>query len=102
MCLVWLVLSIVFATWYYRDVYCMQREHTELLLNSQDEWYLIDATGEMVLLELLPESFNHYLLIILRFKQGKYVVLTFDNISREMFRRLSVRLRFFLSTSEKI
>lgn len=100
MCGAWFVLSIAFAIWYYRDVYCMQKEKTELLLNDHDEWYLIDAEGRMILLELLPDSFNHHLLIILRFKQGKYFVLTVDNLSRKMFRRLSVRLQFALSTSE--
>jgi hypothetical protein len=97
------LLSLVY--WYYKMIYLLKINPTELLLNDKDEWYIIDKIrgekeGEMVPLVLLPESYVHTQLIVLMFKQGSRknaVILTPDNISRTICRRLRVRLRFTLS-----
>ncbi len=102
MCLI-VLLSLVY--WYYKMIYLLRTNPAELLLNDKDEWYIIDKIrgekeGEMVPLVLLPESYVHTQLIILMFKQGRSsraVILTPDNISRTICRRLRVRLRFTLS-----
>ncbi len=102
MCII-VLLSLVY--WHYKMIYLLKTNPTELLLNDKDEWYIIDKNrdrkeGEMVLLVLLPESYVHTQLIVLMFRQGRRrsaVILTPDNISRTICRRLRVRLRFKLS-----
>jgi hypothetical protein len=102
MCLV-VLLSLVY--WHYKMVYLLKTNPTELLLNDKDEWYIINKIqsgkeGEIVPLVLLPEPYVHTQLIVLMFRQGRHkraVILTSDNISRTMCRRLRVRLRFTLS-----
>lgn len=90
---------------HYTMVYVLRKRPSELLLNNKDEWYIIDqagseAEGERIPVFLLPESYVHTQLIILMFKQGRCkrtVILTPDNISKKICRRLRVRLRFSLS-----
>ena len=102
MCLI-VLLSLVYL--HYKMIYLLKTNPTELLLNDKDEWYIIDKIrgekeSEMVPLMLLPESYVHTELIILMFRQGRRkndVILTSDNISRTICRRLRVRLRFTLS-----
>ncbi|RKZ47448.1 MAG: hypothetical protein DRQ60_07430 [Gammaproteobacteria bacterium] len=98
-----ILLSLVY--WHYKMIYLLKTNPTELLLNDKDEWYIIDKIrgekeGEMVPLVLLPESYVHTQLIVLVFRQGSHknaVILTPDNISRTICRRLRVRLKFTLS-----
>ena len=100
------LLSLAYC--HYKMIYLPKRDPTELLLNDKDEWYIIDdmlgeTEGEMIPIELLPESFVHTHLIVLMFRQGRYkraVILTPDNISRTTCRRLRVRLRFTLCGPE--
>ena len=100
-----LIVLFSLAYWHYKMIYLLQVNHTELLLNDKDEWFFIDETqsnkeGDMVPVALLPESFVHTHLIVLVFKQGRskrMVILTPDNISQTICRRLRVRLRFNLS-----
>lgn len=102
MCLI-VLLSLAYG--HYKMIYLLKNNFTELLLNDKDEWYIIgeiwgEKGGEMVPAVLLPESFVHTHLIVLMFKQGRrkrVVILTPDNISRTICRRLRVRLRFTLS-----
>ncbi len=84
-------------------IYRLKKNPQELLLNELDEWYIAEAGGEPISVVLLPEPFVHTHLIVLRFKQGKKnrcVILTPDNLSQQLFRRLSVRLRFLLFAPE--
>ena len=105
MCLV-VLLSLVYC--HYKNIYLLKKYPTELLLNNNDEWYIIDEVrrekeDEMVPIVLLPESYVHTHLIVLMFKQErgkKVVILTPDNISKTSCRRLRVRLRFTLSGPE--
>ncbi len=100
------LLSLVY--WHYKMIYLLKSNHTELLLNDKDEWYVIggirgEVEGQMIPVELLPESYVHTHLIVLMFRQGRCkraVILTPDNISRTTCRRLRVRLRFTLCGSE--
>lgn len=81
-------------------IYRLKQTPVELLLNDKDEWYISDRADEMISARLLPESFVHTHLIVLMFKQEKrnrFVILTSDNLSKKIFRRLIVRLRFTLS-----
>jgi len=97
------LLSLVYL--HYKMIYLPKTNPSELLLNDKDEWFIIDKNqgekeGEMVPLVLLPESYVHTELIVLMFRQGRSknaVILTPDNISRTICRRLRVRLRFTLS-----
>jgi len=106
--IMYLIVLFSLAYWHYKMIYLLQRDSTELLLNDKDEWYIIDhrrgeTEGEMVPIELLPESFVHTHLIVLMFSQGRCkraVILTPDNISRTICRRLRVRLRFTLCGPE--
>jgi len=99
-----LIILLSLAYWHYKMIYLPKANPTELLLNDKDEWYVIDdrrgeTEGEMVPVVLLPESFVHTHLIVLMFRQGRckrVVILTPDNISRTICRRLRVRLRFAL------
>ena len=98
----WLV-AVVYL--HYKMIYLPKTNPSELLLNDNDEWFIIDKNqgekeGEMVPLVLLPESYVHTQLLVLMFRQGRRknaVILTPDNISRTICRRLRVRLRFTLS-----
>ena len=97
------LLSLVYL--HYKMIYLPKTNPSELLLNDKDEWFIIDKNqgekeGEMVPLVLLQESYVHTQLIVLMFRQGRRknaVILTPDNISRTICRRLRVRLRFTLS-----
>ena len=100
-----LIVLFSLAYWHYKMIYMLQVNHIELLLNDKDEWYIINEIqnneeGEMIPVALLPESFVHTHLIVLVFRQSKgkrTVILTPDNISQTICRRLRVRLRFTLS-----
>ena len=101
--MIFLMILISLVYWHYRYIYQLVQTPVELLLNDKDEWYISDGQGEMVPVRLLPESFVHRHLLVLMFRQGRRnrrVILTFDNLPRKTFRRLSVRLRFALSGPE--
>lgn len=92
-----------FIVGHYNYIYRLKEVPQELLLNELDEWYISEAGDELTSAVLLPEPFVHTHLIVLRFKQGKNnrrVILTPDNLSQKLFRRLSVRLRFPLFAPE--
>ena len=68
----------------------------ELILSSEDEWKLVDATGAREV-QLLPESLVHPALLVLRIRDGNRVhpfILTPQTVDRDVLRRLRVRLRF--------
>jgi membrane-bound toxin of toxin-antitoxin system len=106
--LVSIIVLISLAYCHYEMIYKLKKNPVELLLNDKDEWYIIDEMrdekeGEMMPAVLLPESFVHARLIVLMFKEGKRkraVILTPDNISEAICRRLRVRLRFALYAEE--
>lgn len=90
-----ILLSLIVG--HYRYIYRLKEVPTELLLNELDEWYITETGDELTPAVLLPEPFVHTHLIVLRFKQEKgnrHVILAPDNLSNNLFRRLSVRLRF--------
>ena len=98
--MIFLMILISLVYWHYRYIYQLGQPPVELLLNDKDEWYIIDNKAGLCPVTLLPESFVHTHLLVLIFRQGKckrVVILTTDNTRPEMFRRLSVRLRFTLS-----
>ena len=96
----WFIILISLVYWHVTYIFQPKKYPAELLLNDKDEWYIIDDKAGKCPVTLLPESFVHTHLLVLNFKQGKrkrVVILTTDNTCTEMFRRLSVRLRFTLS-----
>ena len=96
----WFMILISLVYWHVTYIFQPKKYPAELLLNDKDEWYIIDNKAGSCPVALLPESFVHTHLLVLIFKQGKrkrVVILTTDNTCPEMFRRLSVRLRFTLS-----
>ena len=68
-----------------------------LILNSEDEWTVVDEAGSREI-ELLPGSFVHPGLIILRFRDTDRRVHSFildrNSADENTLRRLRVRLRF--------
>lgn len=97
MCLI-AILSLVYS--HYKMFYLLKKKSTELILNSRDEWYICEEGGELIPVDLLPDSYVHTHLVVLMFRQGSHkriVILTSDNISKTTCRRLRVRLRFTLS-----
>ena len=67
-----------------------------LILNSSDEWTLVDERGDRPI-KLLPGAFVHPRLLVLRFSDDdrKYsIILTPTMLDRDILRRLRVRLRF--------
>jgi hypothetical protein len=96
-----IVLSLIAG--HYSYIYRLKEVPAELLLNELDEWYITETGDELTPAVLLPEPFVHTHLVVLRFSQEKRnrrVILTPDNLSNNLFRRLSVRLRFPLTASE--
>jgi uncharacterized membrane protein len=96
-----ILLSLIVG--HYSYIYRLKEVPAELLLDELDEWYITETGDELTPVVLLPEPFVHTHLIVLRFKQGKgnrRVILTADNLSKNLFRRLSVRLRFPLTAPE--
>ncbi len=89
--------------------YRAQREHyphRELLLDTNELWYLIDNREAAVELRLRPAALVHPLLIALRFsdaRRRKYVfILTRDNVDKDTLRRLRVRLCFADGAKESL
>lgn len=69
----------------------------EVLLKTDDSWWCGDAHGNWQAARLLPDSFIHPLLMVLRLRtqQGcQRVVLIADAGNRDDLRRLCVRLRY--------
>jgi len=67
-----------------------------LILNSCDEWKLVDKQGDRTI-KLLPGAFVHEHLVVLRFKDGRRhysFILSPSSVNRDVLRRLRVRLRF--------
>lgn len=69
----------------------------EIQLNRHDEWSMKLPCGELRPVELLPRSFVHPRLVVLRFREGRKhiaVILTPDVVDREQLRRLRVRIKY--------
>jgi len=68
-----------------------------LLLKKNDEWFLLDADGDVIALSIRNGAFVHRLLLVLRFvaENGKSYcfILSPDNVDHNTLRRLRVRLR---------
>ena len=77
-------------------IQCHQDQPLQLILNSADEWKLVDEAGAREV-QLLPQSLAHPALLVLRFRDGRRVqvfILTPRTVDRDILRRLRVRLRF--------
>ena len=64
--------------------------------DSSDQWWLRDQAGHEVAMQLLPGSYVHPLVLVLRFRQGKRrynLLLLPDSADRSLLRRLRVRLK---------
>ncbi len=77
----------------------------QLILNAEDEWIIITSDGNNQASTLLPESFVHPYLVVLRFatenKRYFAFILTPDNVDQDILRRLRVRLKFRKAVSPK-
>jgi len=94
-----LISCVLLHLFYYIRQYRIRCEtHVMLKLNKENKWELTGANGEIKDLDLLPGTFVHPCMVILRFKdecrRAYTYVLTTDNIERQTLRRLRVRLRF--------
>ena len=70
----------------------------ELLWDNNDEWFITLKDETKIAVTFLPNSFIHPWITILNFKQSgklfsRSIILVSDNVSREDFRRLRVRLK---------
>jgi len=100
---VWLKVSMTIAViascigYWRRYIRCSEAQPPlELILNSEDEWKLVDATGAREV-RLLQQSLVHPALLVLRFQDGRRIhafILTPRMVDRDILRRLRVRLRF--------
>lgn len=69
----------------------------EVLLKTDDSWWCTDARGHWQAAQLLPDSFIHPLLMVLRLRTVngcQRVVLVANSGNRDQLRRLCVRLRY--------
>lgn len=103
--MLWIKISLAVVTGasmyrFYKAYMCEKDtwNRRQLLLNGDDEWRLIEGNGADREVNLLPATFVHPLLLVLRFvdDQEKHYsfVLTPDNVDQDSLRRLCVRLRF--------
>ena len=68
----------------------------QLILNSSNQWRLVDAHGDRRI-RLLPGAFVHEQLLVLRFQDDRRrvsFILSPASVNRDVLRRLRVRLRF--------
>src|SRR3990172_9924182 len=92
----WLVVAVIasYVVYWRKYVLCEQLPPPlELILNSEDVWKLVDATGAREV-QLLPESLVHPALLVLRFQERNRVhpfILTSRTVDRDVLRRLRVR-----------
>lgn len=94
LCVIVLIDLIYWQRHYVRG---LKRAPLQLELNMHDEWLLGDEKTGLAPATLLPEALTHPLLLVLRFKQDsgtRCVIITPDLIPEDVFRRLSVRVRF--------
>lgn len=69
----------------------------QLMMRARDDWLLSSGGDQFMSVDLLPGSFVHPFLTVLRFRhqQGcSTVILTRDNVDPDQFRRLRVFLCF--------
>lgn len=74
-----------------------QRLVSEVMLKSDDSWWCSDARGHWQTAQLLPDSFIHPLLMVLRLRTVngcQRAVLVANSGNRDDLRRLCVRLRY--------
>ncbi len=98
---------LVCGIWYWR-VYrfnLFPLEATAILLNSEDEWFVITNSNESLPAIERPGSFVHPLLVVLLLRcqnRNFAIILSKDNVHEELLRRLRVRLRFPVKTSDDL
>ena len=64
--------------------------------DSSDRWWLRDRTGHEVTMQLLPGSYVHPLMLVLRFSNGRRrwnLLLLPDSADASLLRQLRVRLK---------
>jgi len=70
--------------------------YQHLRWDSQNQWWLSDQSGKNYAAALLPGSYVHPLMLVLRFKVQKrtcHLVLLPDSADPDLLRRLRVRLK---------
>ncbi|MBF8269044.1 MAG: hypothetical protein HW386_753, partial [Gammaproteobacteria bacterium] len=76
--LIWLKLVMATATivsclaYWRKYIQCHAAQPVQLILNSADEWKLVDGTGAREV-QLLPQSLVHPVLLVLRFRDDRRV-----------------------------
>ncbi len=102
--LVYLIAGLVFVlvsacySLFYHVTKALPSSVIGLIWDIEDEWFLLQRNGDKKLVTLDGNSFIHPLIAILNFKQkGRFltrsVILLSDNIGKNTFRRLRVRLK---------
>jgi len=72
------------------------RGYTQLRWDSLDQWWLIEPGGDEFAAQLLPGSYVHPALLVLRFRvdhRVRSLVLLADSADGDLLRRLRVRLK---------
>ncbi|MBI3793092.1 MAG: hypothetical protein HY275_19745 [Gemmatimonadetes bacterium] len=92
-----LVLASAVYNFYYRVMLRSKRAVVGLVWDAKDEWRLTTAQGDTLMAELLPDTYVHPQVVILRFRdtvsRKKLSVILFpDSVDAETHRRLRVRL----------
>ena len=95
----WLCLSVsLILVIHYRWLRQHVLDNTcQVIMRARDDWLLTSGNDKFMPVDLLPGSFVHPFLTVLRFRhqQGcSTVILTCDNVDSEQYRRLRVFLRF--------
>ena len=96
----WILLVIISASLGHsmqRYLYIYDDSPEELLLNSEDEWFITTRNNETFAVQLLNEHYVHPWLVVLPFRaatRNLTIILTTDMIDPHTFRRLRVRLRY--------
>ena len=76
-----------------------------VLWDENDQWQLTDQQGKEHYAELLPTSYMHRYIVVVNlrlinrpwYKRNLSLVFLPDNINKEIFRRLRIRLRWYSS-----
>ena len=74
----------------------LRQGYNYLRWDSSGQWWLRDQAGNEVAMQLLPGSYVHPLMLVLRFSDGRgkcNLLLLPDSADRSLLRRLRVRIK---------
>ena len=94
----WLSLLMAVAVLFslYRQWLLHVRGYQSLRWDSLDQWWLVEQDGDELSAQLLPGSYVHPLMMVLRFRvdhRVRSLVLLADSGDGDLLRRLRVRLK---------